>query len=160
MKPRMLHYKISILLQALYAKQTYQKAYRAYGEGLFAGTLVDKEAQVNFTSIRVPVQVRYTILQGRIRPYVQAGFTVAYHPQADAQVVTDQPRFGASTRQIELRSAGSGPTAGIGVSVPVVKNHSLQLEARAEWLDGSSKATRGLSGARSVALTAGYTFGH
>jgi hypothetical protein len=158
LRPRMLHYKVSILLQALYSKQAYYEAYSAYGEGIFTGVLVNKEAKVNFTSIRVPAQIRYTILQGGIRPYVQAGVTVAYHTQAEAQVATET-RLGTSTRQIALRSAGFGPTAGLGVSIPVFKTHSLQLEARAEWLDGSSEATRGLSGAQSVALTAGYTFG-
>ena len=140
-KSRFLHYKLSVLLQALYVKQKYYKAYQANGEGLFSNELVKKEALVNFTSIRVPLQLRYTILQGRIRPYVQAGFIAAYHTKADARVTSELPRFGTTTtRQIELRSVGVGPVAGVGLSVPAGKTHSLQLEMRAEWLDGASQA--------------------
>lgn len=160
LKSSFLHYKLSATLQALYVKQAYYKHFEGNGEGIFSTDKVQKDAYANFSSIRVPVLLRYTILQGAVRPYVEGGFAVAFHNQANARVETTLPRFNTtSTKQISLRGSGAGPVVGTGVSFPTGKVGSVQLGIRSEWLDGSSEASKILSGAHSVALLAGYTFG-
>ncbi|UOG73922.1 hypothetical protein MTX78_17590 [Hymenobacter tibetensis] len=160
LKSGFLHYKLSAVFQALYVKQPYYKHYESNGEGIFSADRVQKDAYVNFTSIRVPLLLRYTILQGAVRPYLQAGAIGVLHSESHARIETMLPRFNTTTvRDIELRKYGIGPSVGAGLSFPTGKVGSVQVEIRAEWLDSSSQASQVLSGASSVALVAGYTFG-
>ncbi|QNH63201.1 outer membrane beta-barrel protein [Hymenobacter sediminicola] len=159
-QPGFFHHKLSAVVQALYVKQEYEKTYQGLvSGGLLGGQMAQRHTVVNITSIRLPLLVRYTFLQGGVRPYLQAGLVGTLQTQTDARVETEVPRFGTDTREIEMRTTGFGGLLGAGISIPTGNVGSLQLEARAEWFDGSSQATKILSGARGLGLLAGYTFG-
>ncbi|MBD2714747.1 hypothetical protein KBK19_06855 [Microvirga sp. STR05] len=158
--PSFFHHKLSAALEALYVKQTYEKTYQGLvTSGLLTGQMVPRYAVVNLTSIRLPLLMRYTILQGGVRPYIQAGAVVSFQTQGDARLETEIPRFGTDRREFSVRTTFFGGLLGAGISIPTGSVGSMQLEARAELYDGTSESVETLSGVRGISLLAGYTFG-
>ncbi len=91
--------------------------------------------------LRVPILVRYSLPGTRVRPFLEAGFSMSYAPKLDPQI-----RFTGNIRTEWLLLTGSragyreyefGLLAGLGVQFPgLLGGHSLAVVGRAEKSNG------------------------
>jgi hypothetical protein len=157
LQPARFNSHLSVLAQALYSHERYQGVFNGTIQVYFPGT---RTLDAQFSSIRLPLMFRYTLGEGRIRPYLQGGGSVVLHLQRDAQVRAllddNTTRY---TTPIDLRTYGSGLVGGVGVAILVRQTAKISLESRFDIFDSTSEASSALSGARSIAVLAGYTFG-
>ncbi|SHK59884.1 Outer membrane protein beta-barrel domain-containing protein [Hymenobacter psychrotolerans DSM 18569] len=156
--PGFFHHKLSAGLQALYVKQSFKNSYTVPSPASSTG-LEQKDVRVDFSMVQLPLLLRYTFLEGPVRPYLQAGFQIGAVFQKKAEVVTTRQLFGSSTREIEMRTMITAPVVAAGISLPTGSVGSVQLEARMGWQDSYSQATQALTSAKGLSLLAGYTFG-
>ncbi|MBX0290828.1 PorT family protein [Hymenobacter sp. HSC-4F20] len=149
---------LSFVGELWYTQQKYSLSYEAEGT---LGAGYQRTLDVQVASIGVPVLLRYSLTQGGVRPYVQAGFVYKQNIQRDAEKTDYLPRLSSapSASPVELKSYNIGGVFGVGVSIPTGSYGSINLEGRLDKLDNTSAAANTISGSQGIALLASYTFG-
>ncbi|SHI59629.1 Outer membrane protein beta-barrel domain-containing protein [Hymenobacter daecheongensis DSM 21074] len=153
--------KLSLLFQAMFLQQVYDKAYNGKGMGFFAGTTVPRTIHLELTSVRLPLMLRYTFLNRTVQPYIQGGPVAVLNFNSNA-TRSDYNSVNKTTytREVPIRSYGFGVMAGGGLAFALHQRHSVFVEVRADMFDNTSQARRSFSGMRGVSLMGGYTFGN
>ncbi|GAB3235595.1 hypothetical protein GCM10027346_25460 [Hymenobacter seoulensis] len=156
--PSRFNYHLSLVGQALYVQQKYATAYTGNGT---LGPGYKRTASIEFSSVRIPLLMRYSLTKSVIRPYIQAGPVFALNMGRDAYRTDHLERFSAepTVTPIDLRSYGIGGTIGVGVAIPAGAAGYFNLEARADRFDNTSEETGVISGSTGLSLLAGFTFG-
>lgn len=162
--PASFNSKLAIRLEALYQKQLHEGSYQRYNS-IITALNSNRNAQLTMQTLRVPLLLRYTLPKGLLRPYFQLGaeFSLLLDSK-EALIIETNQNLGSTgttttTRQVEMRGYGYGPTAAFGVLIPAGTLGSVQLEGRINRLDGASLVFNELSGATSISFLLGYNFG-
>ncbi|MBJ6110077.1 PorT family protein [Hymenobacter sp. BT523] len=159
--PGTLNHKLAFSLEALHQKQSYTTSYQRN-----SGFINNNDAYVvdiTMQTLRVPLMVRYSPLQGRVQPYLQAGVetSVLLNTHQSLVSVTSQPpgatRPTTSVSEVEMRRLGFGPAVGLGLLVPLGSG-SVQVEARYSKLDNASAVPNMIFGPRTTSFLLGYNF--
>lgn len=146
---------LSLHIQALYTKQSY--------DGYLPPTAntAQNELHVRLQSIELPLFVRYSLLQGKIRPFVQVGGTFAYRIQKDAYTsrLSTFPPVTLVTKPIDLRAYGTAVMGGVGLSFGLPNRNLVSIEGRYNSFDSTSAASGVIAGSRGFMLVGSYLFG-
>jgi hypothetical protein len=156
--PASFNNKLAFRLEALYQTQVLKGDYERK-------TLVMNyyEADISLKTLRVPIMLRYTLLLGKVQPYIQAGvMTSLLLNSRGARIIETNTVLGGTgtatvVREMEMRGLGIGPTAAIGLLVPV-RHSAVQIEARYDQLDSASQVVNKLAGPKTTSLLLGYNF--
>ncbi|WP_457067103.1 porin family protein [Hymenobacter sp. UYAg731] len=163
LNPASFNERLALRVELLYQKQLHEGQYLRYN-AIVTSINSSRDAQITLQTVRVPLMLRYTLPRGLVRPYIQVGGEVSALLDAhQALIVETNQKLGGvgtttTTREIEMRSLGFGPTGAVGITVPAGPG-ALQFEARYNTLDSSSQAVKQLSGAQTISLLLGYNFG-
>ena len=160
--PAAFNSRLALRFEALYQTQLLENEYPR--TNVVISTATSHKAAISLKTLRIPLLLRYTFPAGRVRPYVQGGGEAAILLDTKQAFITEiTPALGGTgtdsrVRQIEMRSLGLGPTAGIGLLIPTGAG-ALQLEGRINWLDSASQAANLLGGPATVSFLLGYNLG-
>ena len=161
-QPATFNQKLAFRLEALYQTQVLTADYQR-NAGVVTTLKSSRQATVTLKTLRVPLMLRYSLLLGKVQPYLQAGAMVAVLLDSHQALIaeTNQVLGGAGTtttvREIEMRGLGIGPTGAVGLLFPVGQG-AVQVEARYDQLDSASKAANQLAGPQTTSLLLGYNF--
>jgi hypothetical protein len=163
-EPAAFNSRLALRFEALYQMQLLEGDYQR--TNFTISSTVSKKASVSLKTVRVPLLLRYTLLAGRIRPYVQAGVeTAILLDDKQAMITETTPNLGGASgssvavRSVPMRSIGIGPTVGVGLLVPTGTAGALQLETRVNILDSASQAGGQLGGPATISFLLGYNLG-
>ncbi len=153
--------KLSVQVELLYAP------YRFNGEVLdvpYFDGLTDHQVTFNLDYLKVPIQLRYTLPTGSIRPFLNLGVSYSHvlrseriermrnTTKGNSYGEAYEPLFGA------FRNYTFGWLAGAGVLYPISERQALLLETRYEQVEGFSD-TRGMRfPIHSLSVLAGFRF--
>ncbi|ALD20268.1 outer membrane beta-barrel protein [Hymenobacter sp. DG25A] len=160
--PRSFNPKLTLHFQGFYVQQLFEKQFiNNATDGIYAGEPTQREVHIKISSVRVPAILRYTFAKGFIRPYMQGGAMFSVNVGSEAWSISNPVRNPdvKYRDEIEIRPYNFGALLGAGVSVPVGKWGSMDLEARADWLDNTSSTGRTVSNSKGLSVLAGFTFG-
>ncbi|WP_460616504.1 outer membrane beta-barrel protein [Hymenobacter ruber] len=163
LNPASFNERLALRIELLYQKQLYEGQYQR-NNGVVTNLSSSRNAQIALQTVRVPLMLRYTLPNGMVRPYVQVGAEVSTLLDSHQALIveTNQKLGGVGTtttsREIETRNFGFGATGALGVLIPAGPG-SLQLEARYNQLDSSSRAANQLTGAQTIYFLLGYNLG-
>jgi hypothetical protein len=153
--------KLSLQAELLYAP------YRFEGdmdEVTRMGRTTKEMLLFNLDYLKLPVQLRYTFPTGKVRPYLNGGFSFSYAMQVTQTKTTNSTFY--SSGYVEESDAFSdggfkrymyGLLGGAGLSYPI-NDKALLLETRYEVTDGFSTINSLSTRIRSLSLLLGYTF--
>ena len=132
--------RFHLRLEVLYEQLKYSSSYVARG---FSSVDLAEQATLEWHSVYVPLLLRYHLRTRGVRPFVTGGVSGSYllssvrelrseYPAGGRQVVNTGPAVPDGA----INNYSFGLLAGAGLAVPVVRGHSLSLEARAERSSG------------------------
>lgn len=133
--------RFGVRIEVLYQPQQYSQEFSAPSAYAYAAY---QEVRVKFDQLRVPVLFRYMPLNGRFRPFIEAGVSVAF-----ALYSSNEYRYRAQPastyspwRPILENPRGSEESilAGLGASTLLPNKRHLTAELRAERTNGFSEA--------------------
>ena len=135
--------KLSLVAALLYEPEKYE----IVADNRYAGGVTGTSSRLRFdlAYLRLPVMMRYSLPQGKVKPLVEAGFTLAYGLKKDntieqsdvnGQFQNPQPLFLNDT----FRTLQLGLGVGVGLSTRTASGRLISLLARAEKSNGFSNA--------------------
>ena len=132
--------RFGVRLEVLYQPQQYsQELYSPFAYSYAAY----QEVRVKFDQLRVPLLVRYMPLNGRFRPFIEAGASIALAlTNSNEYRYRAQPTSAYSPWRPILGSRGTeeGLLAGLGAAMQLPNQRHLTAELRAERTNGFSEA--------------------
>lgn len=132
--------RFQLRLEMLYEQLKYSHSYVARG---FSSVDLSEQANLEWRSLRVPLQLRYHFQVGAVRPFVLGGVSCGYllssvrelrseYTAGGAQVVTNRLAVpGDFMRKYEVGAFG-----GAGLALAISERHSLSVEVRGERSSG------------------------
>jgi hypothetical protein len=143
---RALRHKLSIRLEAHYARQRYEDEYEftsiTGGGGSPYQPAFTYQTHFQLDYLRVPLLLRYQPLRGRVRPLVEAGVTGSFLLHLTQETRARQagaPTYGPALLVYEegnIRHFEEGLLAGVGVQFTGPAHHNLAVLGRVEKSNG------------------------
>ena len=135
-----LNHHLSLRLDALYERLHYQDKY-VYGRN--TATPITQQVAFNLNYLRLPLQVRYSLLRRRVTPYLMAGASYNYlltygaptHTEftvVNVVYASDKPALNDSN----VSRNDFGLLGGVGITAAVLGGRSLGLEVQAQRSSG------------------------
>jgi opacity protein-like surface antigen len=132
--------RFQLRLELLYEQLKYSSSYVARG---YSTVDLTEQASFDWRSLHVPLQLRYHLRTVGVRPFITGGVSSSYllssvrelrseYPAGGRQVVNN----GVAVPDRSINKYEFGLLAGAGLAVPVMRNHSVSLEGRAERSTG------------------------
>ena len=146
--------RLSLVVAALYEPEKY--VIEGVGKVFAAGAGTYFRHSFDLGYLRVPVMIRYTYPRGKVAPFAEAGFTMAYATKANtvAEELNSKGVFIASQTQIagptgdNFRSFQAGLGGSLGLSSRLASGRSVSLLVRTELANGFN----GISGSSNSVL--------
>lgn len=149
--------KLSLQAELLYIPQKFT------GTSSFANSSDETHYTFDLAYLKLPVQLRYTYPKGNIRPFVNAGYLVAYAVKDKNEKHTTSR--GASTAPAKsqvwaddtYRRGMDGLSGGVGLMIPI-RDNALSLEGRYERDRRFSNRVGQGSGIENYSILLSYSF--
>ena len=139
--------RLSLVVALLYEPEKYELE----GEGSYSNSIsgVHFRHRFDLAYLRLPVMVRYTYPRGKVAPFAEAGFTVAYAVKANAtaEQLDNKGTYTPAQQQVagatgnNFRAIQTALGAGLGLRTHVANGRALAFLVRAEAANGFSDAS-------------------
>jgi Outer membrane protein beta-barrel domain len=158
--PESFNPRLSLQLQALYARTLFSRQYTVAAGGIFQGQTTREDVYARFQTVQVPLLLRVNLSRSAIRPYLQAGPMAALNFGRESYRNYYQPNSSVANRnEFSLQPFSLGGVGAGGVSVPVGSLGRVQLEGRLTWLGKLSQENNILGGHTKWSVLTAFTFG-
>ena len=162
--PASFNSRIGIRVEALYQKQLHEGQYRRNASTV-TNLTSDRNAHITLQRVLVPLMLRYTFPNGRLRPFMQAGGEFASLLDRNQALIEQHNQnldgtYSDKTVTIEARGVGFGIVGGIGVLAPTGTTGAVQAEIRYDQLDSTGAVVSSLGGASTLSFLLSYNFGN
>ncbi|HLN55731.1 MAG TPA: hypothetical protein VK207_07050 [Bacteroidales bacterium] len=131
--------KLTAHTELLYHNQTFY----SFSEELdYNGHFTKNDAFFDYKAVKVPVLLKYTFSNKRIKPFVSGGLAGTFFLQSDyLHIIEDEDYFGTSIeinedRQLAFKPYELSAVAGAGINFRFVNTVNLRLEGRLEYGTG------------------------
>ncbi|MCI1189049.1 PorT family protein [Hymenobacter sp. DH14] len=132
--------RFHLRLEVLYEQLKYSSSYVARG---FSSVDLTEQATFEWHSLHVPLQLRYHLRTAGVRPFIMGGVSGSYLLSSVRELRSEYPAGGrpvvsngVAVPDRDINKYEFGLLAGAGLAVPVMREHSVSLEARAERSSG------------------------
>jgi hypothetical protein len=130
--------KYSLKLGALYNRQSFY----SYSEGKVTGGYSRDDAFFNFTAIKLPLLVQYSVTGNRLVPFINAGVAFNYILKGNYLHVQELENTSSSiidtfeNSNIKIRTGEASALAGLGLRTRLINNMIVNFEGRVEYGTG------------------------